>query len=225
MTALEMMDRSPKAVVDFLLAMYERQTGDEQQTGSTREENGVGFNGTDARFLSSLAEQALENRRTKKFPTDLSPKQIECAKKKLVKYTRQLEDILAYRMAVKKAADPNWTLERTVMTAEGRKTIAQTAILQVDAMVAFGLTEGVPYHYHPLPDHLEPKRAARMEVAEEQVPFPSTIGWSNGSKVVREKSPEGDRLKGAPMIHSGSDTPTADAIWDALMVEAFEEGQ
>ena len=41
-----------------LLAIYAAQTADEQCSDSTTVDNGVGFTGIDANFLSSLAKQA-----------------------------------------------------------------------------------------------------------------------------------------------------------------------
>jgi hypothetical protein len=72
-----------EAVKAALLRIYSYQTQDEQQSESTRESNGKGFNGTDAEILTSFAKQ-LE---TRKF---LSPKQMVIARKKLQKYSRQL---------------------------------------------------------------------------------------------------------------------------------------
>ena len=43
--------------VRALLRIFENQTYDEQRTESTNRYNGIGFTGSDARFLSSLAKQ------------------------------------------------------------------------------------------------------------------------------------------------------------------------
>lgn len=69
-----------------LLTIYSYQTLSEQATGTTKENNNVGFNGADAEILSSFAQQ-FKNRGS------LSPKQMEIARKKMVKYARQLESI------------------------------------------------------------------------------------------------------------------------------------
>ena len=66
-----------------IVKLYERQTADEQCSGITKEDNGVGFNGTDANILSSFAEQIGRGR-------TLSPKQLAIAFKKLPKYSRQV---------------------------------------------------------------------------------------------------------------------------------------
>ena len=63
--------------------LYDKQTEDEQRDGHTKHQNGVGFNGVDSRFMSSLVEFL---RRTG-FLTD---KQKYCARKRLIKYTKQL---------------------------------------------------------------------------------------------------------------------------------------
>ena len=69
-----------------LSAIYARQTADEQDTNTTNHENGVGFNGVDAEFLSSLAVQV----NTVNY---LTPKQIGHARTKMLKYAGQLARI------------------------------------------------------------------------------------------------------------------------------------
>lgn len=66
-----------------LLRIFENQTFDEQRTESTNRYNGIGFTGSDAHFLSSLAKQY----KYKKFFTD---KQDAVLRRKIVKYAAQL---------------------------------------------------------------------------------------------------------------------------------------
>ena len=66
-----------------IVAIFEKQTYDEQQSESTKEDNGIGFNGVDAYILSSFAKQIKAGR-------TLSPKQLPIAKKKMPKYAGQL---------------------------------------------------------------------------------------------------------------------------------------
>lgn len=66
-----------------LKKLYACQTDDEQRCGDTKEHNGKGFNGTDAKFLSSTAE-FLHKRG---FLTD---KQKAIVRRKMIKYTKQL---------------------------------------------------------------------------------------------------------------------------------------
>lgn len=82
----EMLERNPKAVTRGLLAIYKNQTMDEQLSQSTHYHNGIGFTGADAEILSSFAEQLKRGR-------NLSYKQFEMAKKKMVKYAGQLARI------------------------------------------------------------------------------------------------------------------------------------
>lgn len=91
-----------------LLGLYARQTADEQEAQATGHTNGMGFNGTDAAILSSFAEQVIGNRAKKAageggYPSDLSPRQLELLRKKLVKYGRQLEEIAEEKAAAKLA--------------------------------------------------------------------------------------------------------------------------
>ena len=68
-----------------LLIVYSNQTADERGTGSTRHENGRGFNSRDAGFGTSIAEQVLRGR-------VLSEGQIKAAANMLVKYAAQALD-------------------------------------------------------------------------------------------------------------------------------------
>jgi hypothetical protein len=98
-TILQAIETNDSACVNALIKLYARQTADEQQSERTAHDNGVGFNGTDGPFLSSLAKQAIDRRRARnagEVPahwTDLSPKQIGAARKCLKKYARQLLEI------------------------------------------------------------------------------------------------------------------------------------
>ncbi len=82
-----------------VVAIFEKQTADEQNTESTSHNNRVGFNANDAKFLSSLAKQILDWRRGgSKYPYPLSIKQTEIARSKMQKYAGQL-----HRIALEKA--------------------------------------------------------------------------------------------------------------------------
>ena len=74
---------SDKAVKAALLRIYSFQTEDEKRSEETQSSNGKGFNATDAEILSSFSVQLT----TKGW---LSPKQIALARKKLMKYSRQI---------------------------------------------------------------------------------------------------------------------------------------
>lgn len=72
-----------KVLYGALRKLYAEQTADEQDAGETTHRNGVGFNGVDAKIMSSFAE--FLNR-----TGFLTPKQRAVARRKLVKYNRQL---------------------------------------------------------------------------------------------------------------------------------------
>lgn len=85
-------------VVRGMLAILQWQTAEEQANGMTVEDNGVGFNGVDAEILTSFCEQAsrvLESRPNDpmRYTRCLSPKQMEIARKKMLKYSGQLARI------------------------------------------------------------------------------------------------------------------------------------
>lgn len=83
-------------LIKGLIAIYNYQTDNEKDSGTTNQSNGVGFNGVDAEILTSFAEQVL-NRTSqqakndyKKFESALSVKQKEITRKLLPKYSGQL---------------------------------------------------------------------------------------------------------------------------------------
>ena len=95
-------------VARALEVIHDRQTADEQDTGATKHENSIGFNGLDASILSSFAVQVkkwkatpIENRR---YPVPLSEKQLLIARNKMAKYSSQLELIVRAKMAQTVAA-------------------------------------------------------------------------------------------------------------------------
>lgn len=74
----------PVWAVKALVRIYqENQTNDEQVNQQTTHDNGIGFSGCDAEFLSSLAEQYLRR-------GNLSDKQMSFVHKKMPKYARQV---------------------------------------------------------------------------------------------------------------------------------------
>lgn len=72
-----------KVLYGALKNLYDCQTSDEKTDGETSHQNGAGFNATDAPILSSFAQFLAKTG----FLTD---KQKVVARKKLVKYNRQL---------------------------------------------------------------------------------------------------------------------------------------
>jgi len=92
----ENMMKSQKWLERGILAIFARQTADEQNSENTTHDNRRGFNGSDAQFLSSLAKQILKRRNNKitaKFDVyrgSLSTKQTMTARRCMMKYARQL---------------------------------------------------------------------------------------------------------------------------------------
>lgn len=66
-----------------LVALYRKQTADEQAHSDTKHRNGQGFNSSDAPLLSYYAKYCLSGRH-------LSGKHLEKAQKRLQKYAKQL---------------------------------------------------------------------------------------------------------------------------------------
>lgn len=72
-----------KAIERAILVIFSNQTLSEQNSNQTVSNNGIGFNSFDAPILSSFATQLQEGRH-------LSVKQLNIARKKIIKYSKQL---------------------------------------------------------------------------------------------------------------------------------------
>ena len=88
-----LLERSDKMVCISLVQIYNCQTEDEKLSKETSHDNGIGFNAFDSEILSSFAEQYLER-------GSLTKRQIEVARKKMQKYSKQLSR-LANEQALK----------------------------------------------------------------------------------------------------------------------------
>jgi len=99
---------SPMWLVRGLLAIYARQTADEQAAENTRYHNKVGFGAADAEIMSSFAKQCQvwENtpKQNRRFDSPLSPKQRTIATTKMLKYSGQLLRIVQEKKPVEPAA-------------------------------------------------------------------------------------------------------------------------
>lgn len=83
---VQLINNNDKMVIRSLLKLYEFQTADEQAYGEASYNNGVGFNGADAPILTSFVDFYKQT-------GFLSKKQIAIARKKLIKYRKQLVKI------------------------------------------------------------------------------------------------------------------------------------
>lgn len=79
----ELLLTNDQAVKRGVVAIYNLQTASEQSDLTTKENNGVGFNGLDAEIMSSFAQRLLKG-----WP--LSEKQMVYARKIILKYSGQL---------------------------------------------------------------------------------------------------------------------------------------
>ena len=82
----DILARNDDQVGKALVKLYELQTEDEKANGSTHKHNSVGFNILDAEILSNFAEFYMKHNK-------LTPKQLAIARKKIMKYAKQLVDI------------------------------------------------------------------------------------------------------------------------------------
>jgi len=80
----QQLSTNPVWAVKALVRIFqENQTQDEQVIEATKEDNGIGFTGTDGQILSSFAKQQLAR-------GTLSPKQMVIVFKKMPKYHKQV---------------------------------------------------------------------------------------------------------------------------------------
>lgn len=100
------LEENDKWVLRAVIVIFQRQTASEQVAETTREENGIGFNGVDAQILSSFAKQIIDFEAGKsRFNTPLSPKQMGIARRKITKYAGQILQIMKEKEATKKAVE------------------------------------------------------------------------------------------------------------------------
>lgn len=103
-TIKTLLTTSNAAVEKALIVLYERQTSDEQATGTTRNVNGRGFSAFDAEILSSFACQVEKKiGQGRKLGQCLSEKQMELARKKVTRYAKQLAEVANAKCNVESA--------------------------------------------------------------------------------------------------------------------------
>ena len=89
---IDALDRSDKFVENALIAMYERQTEEEQTNRETTCKNGIGFASSDGRWMSGLSETLIA-RRNYKTPFSLKTETMDKLRRALKKYSGQIAEI------------------------------------------------------------------------------------------------------------------------------------
>lgn len=87
----DLIQTNDKVLYGALIYLYRYQTSDERIHKETRNNNGVGFNSVDAKFLSSVSEFFLKT-------GFLTYKQKQIVRKKLMKYVKQLTKIANHQL-------------------------------------------------------------------------------------------------------------------------------
>ena len=98
------LEKDDRWMLRGLVAIYAKQTSEEQVAMQTKEHNGVGFTGVDGEILTSFAQQVIRRDVAKKLTTAqpvaatefLSPKQVIILRKKMPKYASQLLAIASH---------------------------------------------------------------------------------------------------------------------------------
>lgn len=83
---IQLLTHSDRAVERAMVAIYKRQTADEQASATTQHHNSIGFSAFDAKNGSYYAKWVLSGRR-------LNGTYLEKARRIAVKYRKQLLDI------------------------------------------------------------------------------------------------------------------------------------
>jgi hypothetical protein len=86
-----LLNMNDRAVERAMVAIYNRQTADEQVSSDTKHQNGVGFTGADARLGTYYAKWVLKG-------NSLTGKHLVKARYMSQKYVRQLTDIATARL-------------------------------------------------------------------------------------------------------------------------------
>ncbi len=87
---IHLLRTNDRAVERAILAIYARQTADEQRSETTREQNGMGFNGFDAKPGSYYARWVQSGKR-------LTGSYLEKARQMSIRYVGQLVEIAQTR--------------------------------------------------------------------------------------------------------------------------------
>jgi hypothetical protein len=86
-----LLNMNDRAVERAMVAIYNRQTADEQVSSDTKHQNGVGFTGADARLGTYYAKWVLKG-------NSLTGNHLMRARMMSYKYVRQLTDIATARL-------------------------------------------------------------------------------------------------------------------------------
>jgi len=86
-----LLNMNDRAVERAMVAIYNRQTADEQSAQDTKHSNGIGFSGADARLGSYYAKWVLSGK-------NLTGNHLMKARMMSQKYVRQLTDIATARL-------------------------------------------------------------------------------------------------------------------------------
>jgi cob(I)alamin adenosyltransferase len=81
-----LIDHNDLAVARAVVRIYQRQTTDEQRSEVTKHTNSIGFNGPDAKYLTSAAKYVINNGK-------LTGNHVDMVRRRIRRYWRQLAEI------------------------------------------------------------------------------------------------------------------------------------
>lgn len=126
-TIKALLETSNKAVEKALLTLYDRQTEDEQVSQATSHVNGRGFSAFDVEILSSFACWIQRKQGQKvELGKCLTEKQMILARKKVVRYAKQLAEVANAKATPKEEVkmDKGLELEREQWAMENERNIS-----------------------------------------------------------------------------------------------------
>jgi hypothetical protein len=89
---VELLNRNNGAVERAIIAIYNRQTSDEQSDGETKHSNGMGFSGAHSQLGTYYAKWILSGRH-------LNGSHLDKARKIVLRYTTQLLEVIQTKQA------------------------------------------------------------------------------------------------------------------------------
>lgn len=115
--------KSPSYVIErALIAIYERQTSEEQSSATTRVRNGIGFSGADAEIGTRCAKAALAGK-LEPWMLKIWSSVTRTGFPKICKYARQLNEIAEQKANVQRLTTPKSPLVEAAAKRGGYEVV------------------------------------------------------------------------------------------------------
>lgn len=91
--AAKVAENPNRVIARAIMAIYKRQTIDEQQSATTSKRNGIGFTGADANLGTRCAKHFIKHGELERWMINIWRKPVKNGFPKICKYTKQLNHI------------------------------------------------------------------------------------------------------------------------------------